>query len=137
MNRWWRLILVLSALVFLVPGVWAFGWPRSFYEYVARFEPFNLHLFHDAGAFQIGIGAALLAAVVWRDALLVGLFGGAVGAVVHGVSHIVDRNLGGNPADPWVLSALAVLLTVATAVRFAAVYRTEPDDGGDVASTRT
>lgn len=110
-------IVVLGAAVFLVAGAWAFFWPRSFYEIVAEFPPFNLHLFHDAGAFQLGIGAALLAGMLWRDALLVGMFGGTVGAVVHAISHIVDRNLGGNASDPWTLSLLAGLLVIATGLR--------------------
>jgi uncharacterized membrane protein len=110
-------IVVLGAAVFLVAGAWAFFWPRSFYEIVAEFPPFNLHLFHDAGAFQLGIGAALLAGLFWRDALLVGMFGGTVGAVVHAISHIVDRSLGGNPSDPWTLSVLAGLLVIATGLR--------------------
>jgi hypothetical protein len=37
--------------------------------------PCNQHLIHDAGAFQIGIGAALLLALVCPDALLVALTG--------------------------------------------------------------
>lgn len=110
-------VVVLGAAVFLVAGAWAFLWPRSFYEVVAQFPPFNLHLFHDVGAFQLGIGAALLGGLFLRDALSVGLVGGSVGAVVHAISHIVDRNLGGNPSDPWTLSVLAVLLLVATGLR--------------------
>ncbi|MGH8877152.1 MAG: hypothetical protein ACRD0P_07425 [Stackebrandtia sp.] len=116
-----RVITVIAALLFLVPGAWAFFWPRSFYETVATFPPFNLHLFHDAGAFQLGIGAALLAGLVWRDGLLVALIGGAAGTVVHAISHILDAELGGRSGDPWILSALAVLVTVGAVARLNAV----------------
>jgi hypothetical protein len=40
-------------------GLWAFLDPPSFSGFV-DFAPYNEHLIHDAGAFQIGIGAALL-----------------------------------------------------------------------------
>ena len=113
-------IVVIGAAVFLVGGVWAFFWPQNFYDVVAEYPPFNLHLFHDAGAFQLGIAAAMLGGLFWQDALFVGLLGGSVGAVAHAISHIVDRNLGGNPSDPWTLSLLAVLLVVATVLRLRA-----------------
>lgn len=117
MNGFVKAVTALAALVFLVTGAWAFLWPRSFYTTVAPFPPFNLHLFHDAGAFQLGIGVALAVALLTRDALLVALSGGTAGAAVHAVSHIVDRHLGGNPSDPWTLSALALLLLAATILR--------------------
>lgn len=106
-------VVTVGAAAFLVPDVWAFAWPRSFHEHVAMFDPFNLHLFHDVGAFQIGVGVALLAALVWHDALSVALLGATAGALAHAVSHIVDRDLGGRGSDPWVLSLLAVLLASA------------------------
>jgi hypothetical protein len=107
----------LGALVFVVPGVWAFLWPKSFYETVATYPPYNLHLFHDLGAFQLGIGVALLAALVWSDALLVALIGGTVGMGVHAVSHFLDHDLGGRDSDPWLLTVLTVLLAAALVVR--------------------
>ncbi|WP_324651786.1 hypothetical protein [Georgenia sp. H159] len=103
-------VVVLGAAAFLVPGVWAFLWPQSFHEHVAMFDPFNLHLFHDVGAFQLGVGVALVGALVWHDALSVALLGATAGALAHAVSHIVDRDLGGRWSDPWTLSLLAVLL---------------------------
>lgn len=77
-GRWtWLTVVVLVGVApFLVGGVWAFLWPHSFYESVATFPPFNLHLFHDVGAFQLGIAAAMIGGLIWRDALAVGLFGG-------------------------------------------------------------
>ena len=113
--------VVLGALTFLVPGVWAFFWPESFHEHVASFDPFNLHLFHDVGAFQLGIGVALLGALVWRDALVVALLGGAAGAVVHFVSHLMDRDLGGRSSDPLTLGILAAILLIALVLRLRAL----------------
>jgi hypothetical protein len=113
--------VVLGALVFLVPGIWAFFWPESFHETIATFDPFNLHLFHDVGAFQIGIGVAMLAALYWRDALAVVLLGGTTGSVVHFVSHVLDRDLGGRPSDPLVLGVVSVILVVALVLRLQAL----------------
>lgn len=106
-------VVILGAAAFLVPGVWALLGPGSFHEHVARFDPFNLHLLHDVGAFQIGVGVALVGALVWRDALSVALLGATAGALTHAASHIADRDLGGRASDPWVLSLLAVLLGAA------------------------
>jgi hypothetical protein len=120
--------VVLGALAFLVPGVWSFFWPESFHEHIATFDPFNLHLFHDLGAFQLGIGAALLAALFWRDALVVALVGGATGAVVHFVSHLLDRDLGGRSSDPITLGVLAAILVVALGLRLRALSGADVSD---------
>jgi hypothetical protein len=113
-------VTVVAALSFLVLGAWAFLAPRSFYDNIATFEPYNLHLLHDLGAFQLAIGASLLAALLWRDGLSVALAGATVGAVVHDVSHFMDRDLGGRSSDPWALGLLAVLLLAALALRIRA-----------------
>ncbi|HVK25770.1 MAG TPA: hypothetical protein VM677_30790 [Actinokineospora sp.] len=118
-----RAVTAVGAAVALVLGIWAFVAPRSFYDVVATYPPYNLHLFHDVGAFQIGIGVALLAALVWRDALAVGLAGGTAGAVVHAVSHILDVDLGGRASDPWLLSAFALLLVVTLTARVRAIRK--------------
>jgi hypothetical protein len=114
---WLTVIVLLGAAPFLAGGVWAFLWPHSFYESVATFPPFNLHLFHDAGAFQLGIAAAMIGGLIWRDALAVGLFGGVVGSTIHAISHLVDADLGGRASDPYILGALALLLVTALVIR--------------------
>jgi hypothetical protein len=108
---------VLAAIAFLVPGIWAFFWPTSFYDNIATFPPYNRHLFHDLGAFQLGVGAALLAALIWSDALFVALFGGAVGMVMHAVSHFLDHGLGGRDSDAWVLTLISVFVLIGLALR--------------------
>jgi hypothetical protein len=114
---WLTVIVLLGAAPFLVGGIWALLWPHSFYESVATFPPFNLHLFHDAGAFQLGIAAAMIGGLIWRDALAVGLFGGVVGSMIHAISHLVDADLGGRASDPYTLGALALLLVTALVIR--------------------
>jgi hypothetical protein len=114
---WLTVIVLLGAAPFLAGGIWALLWPRSFYESVATFPPFNLHLFHDAGAFQLGIAAALIGGLLWSDALTVGLLGGVVGSTMHAISHFLDRELGGRASDPYTLGALALLLVTALVIR--------------------
>lgn len=107
----------VGALLFLVPGIWAFFWPVSFYEHIATFPPYNRHLFHDLGAFQIAVGVALLGALAWTDALFVALLGGAAGMVMHAISHFLDHDLGGRDGDAWVLALVAIVMLVGLALR--------------------
>ncbi len=80
---------------------------------IARFPPYNHHFLHDVGAFQIGLGATLLLAVWFRDALVVALGGYTLGAVAHAAAHVLDRDLGGNPSDPLSLTILALVALTA------------------------
>ena len=107
------LIAALGAGFFLVFGAWALLSPSSFYESIATYPPYNEHLIHDLGAFQIGIGAALAGGVVLRSALLAGLAGGAAGSVAHFISHMIDRDAGGRASDPISTGLIAVVLVIA------------------------
>jgi uncharacterized membrane protein len=119
--RFTTIVLWLAGLSFVVLGIYAFAAPHSFYDQLATFPPYNRHLIHDVGAFQIGIGAALLLALRWSDASFVALAGAGAGASVHVVSHIIDHELGGETSQTVTLGVLAVLLLVAAAVRWQAV----------------
>jgi hypothetical protein len=99
--------VLISGLFMLAFGVWAFFAPVSFAEFVAF--PYNRHLLHDVGAFQIGIGATVLLALVWADSIMVVLGGYVVGGSFHLASHIVDRHIGGHTYDPLVLGSLIVI----------------------------
>jgi hypothetical protein len=111
-------VAALAGAVFLGFGLWAFLAPHSFATLVVALPPYHRHLTHDVGAFQIGIGAALWAALAVRDALTVALVGASAGTTVHLASHIVDHGLGGgHDADVWLLGLLAVAVVAATVVR--------------------
>jgi len=115
-----RRLTVIAAAVGLVAfgltGVWAFFAPHSFFDTVATYPPYNRHLFHDLGAFNLGLAATLaLGLGRWRG-LVVGLGGGSVAAVMHAVAHWLDRNQGGRSSDPWLLSLFALVLVAATMV---------------------
>jgi hypothetical protein len=100
-------------------GVWAFLAPRSFFDTLAVFDPFNAHFVRDIGAFQLGLGAVLLLALLWRDALLVALTGVGLGMAVHTVSHVVDRHAGGDPTvDIPTFALLTVVLLGAAVLRW-------------------
>jgi PPOX class probable F420-dependent enzyme len=111
MRTFVRTVAVLLGVLTTVVGVWALGWPDSFSEFV-NFPP-HRHFVHDVGAFQIGLGTALLLGVVWADAMSVALAAYVLGGVVHAVAHAVDRNLGGSTAQTLLIGLLAVLAALA------------------------
>ncbi|SCL20172.1 PPOX class probable F420-dependent enzyme, Rv2061 family [Micromonospora rhizosphaerae] len=115
MRRIVRAVAVLLGLVAVVIGVWALLRPESFSTAV-NFPPHE-HFVHDVGAFQLGIGATLLLATIWTDALAVALAGYLVGGIAHTVTHAVDADLGGSPAQTWVVGVSALLALVALVIR--------------------
>jgi hypothetical protein len=121
-----------GGVFFVVLGLWAFFDPQSFFDNIADFEPYNRHLIHDIGAFHTGLGAVLLLAIVWRaDALMAALGGVSIGAVMHVVAHVRDRDLGGRDSDPFILGAVAAVLVLATLWRMIAGARPEgPEEEG-------
>jgi hypothetical protein len=105
-----RAIAAAVGTFYMVSGGWAFLFPSGFYSTVATFTPYNLHLLHDAGAFQIGLGVSLLAVVVAGRGLAPVLSGVLAGSVLHLIAHVMDIRLGGHPATD--LPALALIVAV-------------------------
>ena len=99
--------VTIGGLFMLVLGIWAFFAPASFADFVAF--PYNRHLLHDVGAFQIGIGTTMLLALMWTDGVMVVLAGYVVGSSFHLLSHILDRHIGGHSYDPLVLSVMVAV----------------------------
>ena len=108
-----RLVAAVAGAFALLLGVWAFFAPASFFRQIAHFPPYNRHLIHDIGAFNIGLGMVLLLALTWVDSLAAALAGTAVGAIFHFVAHVVDHNLGGRAADPVSLGIFAAVIALA------------------------
>ena len=106
------LVWTVVGLLITANGVWAFFAPQSFYDTIATYPPYNRHLFHDIGAFTIGLGLAFFVAMRVRSALTVAIAANAIAAVMHAISHIVDRDLGGKTSDPWFLSAVGLALAI-------------------------
>lgn len=115
-NRTVRLLAAAIGVVIGAQGLWAFVSPRSFYDALATFEPFNAHFLRDIGAFQIGIGVAGVVSALRTSAVVVGLTGLAAVQVVHVVSHVIDRDAGGRPGFDITALGLAALLTLAALV---------------------
>ncbi|MEV0155976.1 PPOX class F420-dependent oxidoreductase [Micromonospora sp. NPDC050686] len=107
-----RTLTALLSLLTGVVGVWALVAPRSFSEFVG-FPPHE-HFVHDIGAFQLGIGATLLLALIWADPLMVALAGFLVGAAAHTISHLMDDSLGQTAQ----VALFAVLATAALVARW-------------------
>src|ERR1700730_16229575 len=105
-----RALAFVVGTFYVLSGGWAFLFPSGFYSMVATFTPYNLHLLHDAGAFQIGLGASLLAAAVAGRGFAPVLFGVLAGSLFHLVAHLMDIRLGGHPATD--IPALALIVAV-------------------------
>jgi di/tricarboxylate transporter len=91
--------------------------PDTFFDALVAFPPYNAHPMRDIGVFTLGVAGALLAAVKFKDTMLVALIGASTAAIVHVVSHIVDSDKGGNPTDIPLLVVFAAILVAGTALR--------------------
>jgi hypothetical protein len=115
-----QIALVSAGGFNLGAGLWAMLGPRSFFDALAsEFDPYNVHLIHDIGAFMAGLGVTALLALLWTDAWSVALGGNAFAALAHLGSHLVDRDIGSSPGDPFGLALFAALLvSVLAKLRF-------------------
>ncbi|HVF33538.1 MAG TPA: hypothetical protein VM933_10935 [Acidimicrobiales bacterium] len=97
-GREWRIarvLLGLTAIAYLVVGVWALVAPQSFYDsfpgggraWVSVDGPFNEHLVRDVGALNLAVATILVAAAWLGGAQLVRV--AAVSALVWGVPHFL------------------------------------------------
>lgn len=116
MARFPRFVALAAGGLFIVFGLYAFFAPRDFFDGLATFPPFNRHLIHDIGAFQIGIGAMLIMAVYARDGLAAALGGASIGQVFHLISHVIDRDLGDQQSTTIPFLVVLTLVLVAAAV---------------------
>jgi PPOX class probable F420-dependent enzyme len=111
-----RAIVAVLGVLTMVVGVWALVSPQGFSEAV-NFPP-HRHFVHDVGAFQLGIGATLLLAMIWADALMVAVAGYAVGGIAHTVSHVADHGIGGSSAQTVAIGVLTAMALVALVARW-------------------
>jgi hypothetical protein len=109
---WQRAFVTIAAIVvggfMLIFGVWSLLFPRSF-DALIDFPPYNEHLLHDVGAFQIGIGVSVLLSLMWSDSIGVALVAFIVAGTIHSINHALDRHLGGHSSDQWGLAGLILV----------------------------
>jgi PPOX class probable F420-dependent enzyme len=116
MKTFVRATAALLGLLAVVVGSWALLSPGSFSDAV-DFPP-HRHFVHDIGAFQLGIGATLLLATIWADAIAVALAGYLVAGTAHTVVHVLDADLGGGAAQTWLIGLLSLLAAAGLALRW-------------------
>src|SRR5215510_14721166 len=114
-GRYVAVLTLLLGLFSTVIGGWALFAPRSFARFVNF--PAHDHFLHDVGAFQIGIGATLLLALIWRDPLATVLAAFLLGNTIHAINHAADTDLGGHTWDSGALGAVSVAVTVGLVMR--------------------
>lgn len=105
----------VSALAIMYLGGWMWGWPESFAAYVNF--PVHVHFLHDLGVYHLGVALGLLIALVKRDAIFVVMVAFAAINVMHAVNHVLDRQIGGHPSDPYVIGVQALLAGAAAVLR--------------------
>jgi len=110
-----HVLVVLSALAILGLGGWMWGWPDNFAAYVNF--PNHVHFLHDMGVYHLGVALGLLLALVKRDAIFVVMVAFAAINVLHAFNHVLDRDLGGHPSDPYVIGVQALLAGAGAVLR--------------------
>ena len=111
-----KMILLLCGTFMLAFGLWALLQPVAFADFI-DFPPYNEHLLHDLGAFQLALATSLLTAMFSSDAASVALLGLIVSGTIHTINHVIDTNLGGHLTDAVGLSGLALLAVVGLLMR--------------------
>ena len=90
-----RLALIVIAGGGLLVGLWAQGFPRSFYDdfpgmgrvWVAVDGPYNEHLVRDVGGLNLGLAFVAVMALVTGSLMLARVAGGA--ALLYGLPHLI------------------------------------------------
>lgn len=101
-------------------GVWAQGFPRSFYDdfpgmgrvWVAVDGPFNEHLVRDVGGLNLALAFVAVMALVTGSTLLARVTGGA--ALLYGLPHWVYHASHLGPYD--IGDAVAMLISLGVVV---------------------
>ena len=147
-----RTILWLLTVPNVLTGVWALGWPRSFYDdfpggghaWVAALPAYNEHLVRDVGSLSLSLAVVTAAAAVTLGPRLVVV--AALALLVWSVPHLAFHlgHLEGLATDDQVGQVVALSLGVAgplLLLGLRAAARRGPDqtsaglDGGDASPT--
>ena len=113
-----KVALVVIAAGSLIVGIWAQGFPRSFYDdfpgmgrvWVAVDGPFNEHLVRDVGGLNLALAFVAVMALVSGSTLLARVTGGA--ALLYGVPHLLYHATHRDPYDTGDVVAMLTSLSV-------------------------
>jgi peptidoglycan/LPS O-acetylase OafA/YrhL len=96
-----QLLVGFVGTVHLLTGVATLLTPAWFFQNIGTFAPYNRHYEGDLGAFQLGLGVALLLAArrPERQRLLIGAT--ALGNLVHALNHTYDALIIHAPLSYW------------------------------------
>lgn len=86
---------------------------QGFAEAVAPWADYGEHVVHDGGACQIGLGVAIVAVLLWQEAIGAVLAGFTAGMLLHALSRLVD----GDTPVAVLLAVVGVLGAVALVLR--------------------
>jgi hypothetical protein len=119
-----RTALVITAALGSVVGIWAYGFPREFYDtfpgllghWIDLDGPFNEHLIRDVGALYLGLTAASVAVLAIRRAAVLPVIGVAwtVFGVLHFGYHVT--HLAGLSAADAVGNVVSLCVTLLLAI---------------------
>ncbi len=129
-----RVALIIVAGGSGVVGVWAQGFPRSFYDdfpgmgrvWVAVDGPFNEHLVRDVGGLNLGLAFVAILALITGSTLVARAAGGA--ALLYGVPHLLYHATHLDPFDTGDKVALVVSLAIAALAAVVAVGAPTEDE---------
>ena len=116
-TRFVQAATVVAALSTLVPGGWMRIDPASFAR-LANFPVHDEHLPARRRGVSDGIGLMMLCTLPYRDLSAVVLAGFVFTNTFHAITHALDRHIGGNDSDWWMLALVSVLAGAALVVRF-------------------
>jgi hypothetical protein len=132
-----KVALVVIAAGSVVVGIWAQGFPRSFYDdfpgmgrvWVAVDGPFNEHLVRDVGGLNLALAFVAVMALVSGSVLLARVTGGA--ALLYGVPHLLYHATHRDPYDTGDVVAMLSSLSVSV---LAAILLLTPASDADPAA---
>jgi len=90
MRRYLAPVLASLGSLQLAQGIWMGVAPRSFYDVLADFGPYDAHLLRDLATWSVALGAVLIVAArrpAWRVPVLVFA---ALQFGLHPLNHLVD-----------------------------------------------
>lgn len=134
MNRLRRGALLVLVASGVTVGVWAQGFPRSFYDdfpgpgrmWVSLDGPYNEHLVRDVGGLNLGLALVAAIALVTGSVLVARAAGGA--ALVFGLPHLLYHATHLGPFDTG--DAVAVVVSLTLAVLAGVLALAAPVTGG-------